>query len=54
VFANSRGVFAIELDATGPTQNFQPVVDATDSPHFYLQDDTVFVRSPRQVTATKL
>lgn len=55
VFATRTGVFAIEIDPTGETQNFQPITSSRAGPHFVItQDGSIIIQSDNRVTATQL
>jgi len=54
IFATDSGVYALEIDPSGDTQNFQPITQDTQDPHFVIADNTIFVRSNNQITATSL
>lgn len=44
-FATDVGVYAIEINPTGETQNFQPVAEGVQRPAFTIQDNNIFVLS---------
>ncbi len=54
IFATGVGVFAIEIDPTGSTQNFQPVARGVQNPVFTLQSNTALVQTANGITATEL
>jgi hypothetical protein len=54
IFSTSTGVYALEVNPEGETQNFQPITQEVVDPYFVTADDTVFVKSGSQVTATQL
>ncbi len=54
LFATQGGVYAIEIDPTGKTQNFQPVNGTLQNPHFFATQDTIFVGNENQITASQL
>lgn len=54
VFATQSGVYAIEIDPTGNTQNFHPVNTVLANPHFFVTQDTIFVGNKNQITASRL
>lgn len=54
LFATESGVYAIEIDPTGTTQNFQPVNDALQNPHFFTDQNTIFVGNENQITVSQL
>lgn len=54
IFATTRGVYAIEIDPTGETQNFQPIASNLTNPHFLLSGRVILIRSDESVTATQL
>jgi hypothetical protein len=54
IFATNSGVYALEIDPSGETQNFQPIVQDAQDPHFVIANDRIFVRSNNQITTTRL
>jgi hypothetical protein len=54
IFATNSGVYALEIDPSGDTQNFQPIVQDAEDPHFVIAKGRIFVRSNNQITTTRL
>jgi len=52
-FATDSGVYAIEVDPTENTQNFQPVVENVSNPIFVLGDGSIFVSVNGRVTVSE-
>ena len=53
-FATANGVYAIEIDPRGATQNFQPVVQNVQNPVFSIEDDQIFVQSTSGITVSNI
>jgi hypothetical protein len=54
VFATQGGVYAIEIDPTGNTQNFHPVNTTLTNPHFFVSEDSIFVGNKNRITVSRL
>lgn len=54
VFATESGVYVIEIDPTGETQNFHPVNTSLADPHFVVTSSAIFVGNDSQVTVSQL
>lgn len=54
IFATATGVYAIDINPNNDTQNFQPIIDNANDPHFFIADNVIFVRANDRVTATQL
>lgn len=53
-FATNTGVYAIEIDPRGETQNFQPVVESVQNPIFTISDGNIFVLSGSRITVSDI
>jgi hypothetical protein len=42
-FATPTGVFAMEIDPSGETQNFQPIAESVRNPSFTIKDGSIYV-----------
>jgi hypothetical protein len=54
VFATASGVYAIEIDPTGRTQNFQPINDQLANPRFLVTDEAIVTGNDQQITISQL
>lgn len=54
VFATQSGVYTIEIDPTGDTQNFHPVNTTLANPRFFVSKDAIFVGNKNQITVSRL
>lgn len=53
-FATDSGVYAIEIDPSGETQNFQPVAQSISNPVFTIRNDNIFVSSNGRITVSDI
>jgi hypothetical protein len=54
VFATENAVYAIEIDPTGKTQNFQPINTTLSNPRFLVTEEAIFVGNDQQITASQI
>ncbi|MEX2514836.1 MAG: PEGA domain-containing protein [Candidatus Paceibacterota bacterium] len=53
-FATPSGVFAMEINPSGETQNFQPVVESVRNPSFTTSDGNIFVLYGDRITVSDI
>jgi len=53
-FATSNGVFAMEIDPSGETQNFQPVVERVQNPSFTTNNGRIYVLYGDRIIASDI
>lgn len=53
-FSTQAGVYAIEIDPTGNTQNFQPVIQGVSNPIFTFNNGNIFVFADGQITVSNI
>jgi hypothetical protein len=54
LFATETAVFAIEIDPSGETQNFQPITEAASQPVFTADSGSIFVLAGQRITVSDL
>jgi hypothetical protein len=54
IFATASGVYAIEIDPTGRTQNFQPINDELANPRFLVTDEAILTGNDQQITISQM
>jgi hypothetical protein len=53
-FATNTGVYAIEVDPSSDTQNFQPVAENVSNPLFVFDNNRIFVSTNGRVTVSEI
>lgn len=53
-FSTPTGVYAIEINPRGETQNFQPVAEGVRDPVFTISDGNIFVLSGERITVSDI